>query len=183
MTSPSGAGRRCLGAQATLGTAAWGAGQRLPPAYWETPTRHAARTDNFLRRKFPEAGRRRELPPAPGFYSETLQLQGGAFREFCTKFQTPPPGRHILSFGRVDQLAPPCARISLALVTWQVQNPESAPNLAWGHLAGRGLPSAPKRCLGALPREPKRRLGALPGSPTNAWRRCLGGRATLASAA
>ena len=35
----------------------------------------------------------------------------------CTKFQKPTPGRHIVSFGRVDQLAPPCARIPLALVT------------------------------------------------------------------
>ena len=35
----------------------------------------------------------------------------------CTKFEKPTPGYHILSFGRVDKLAPPCARIPLALVT------------------------------------------------------------------
>eukprot|EP00959_Pyramimonas_sp_CCMP1952_P119300 2494046-Pyramimonas_sp.AAC.1 len=40
--------RRCLGAQATLASAAWGARQRLPPAYWEAPARHAATSGKSL---------------------------------------------------------------------------------------------------------------------------------------
>ena len=36
------------------------------------------------------------------------------YESFCTKFQKPTPGRHIVSFGRVGQLAPPCARIPLS---------------------------------------------------------------------
>ena len=74
--SPSIAWRRCLGAPITLASASKGACQRLPPASWETPTRHAARTGKSRREALPGAGHACAATwTRSGFSSETLLLQ------------------------------------------------------------------------------------------------------------